>query len=398
VRSRAILRGNGILLLLPLAAGCGGMSLPGDEGAAKASIDASSPLDAATFDGTSGAALDAQPAPDAASSVDTKGCRPKTCSELGYTCGINADGCGGTISCGTCTAPAFCGARASASAAASRSGTAPAPRAFRSRAKRRASAAASTATDAAVSSTAVRARLRTSAEAVDSARVGTRRRWTVAWAHAPHKRARSRTSNADSPGTAATFSLTAGRARRRSLAAAEGRRTSAAAAARALPRRARSSATSADSRATGVAVRSIAVDAAQARSASAGGAMGPRSGRTADRLAFRRGVRSRWSAAQRGTAAAALFSAAQSRDPRARALASLRTHARPSPASRWASGAVPPAMDAVALSIAGRACHPRFAEEGGRASADSGARGYGQPCTPHRRLSIGGPARGIVLS
>src|SRR5580692_7151214 len=30
-------------------------------------------------------------------------CKAKTCSELGYTCGINADGCGNVIDCGACT-------------------------------------------------------------------------------------------------------------------------------------------------------------------------------------------------------------------------------------------------------------------------------------------------------
>src|SRR5579863_2036117 len=36
-------------------------------------------------------------------------CVPKTCAEAGYTCGMNGDGCGGTLDCGTCDAPAFCG-------------------------------------------------------------------------------------------------------------------------------------------------------------------------------------------------------------------------------------------------------------------------------------------------
>ena len=36
-------------------------------------------------------------------------CTPMGCSATGYTCGTNADGCGGTVSCGTCTAPDYCG-------------------------------------------------------------------------------------------------------------------------------------------------------------------------------------------------------------------------------------------------------------------------------------------------
>jgi hypothetical protein len=39
----------------------------------------------------------------------TGSCKPKTCADAGYTCGMNGDGCGNTIDCGTCTAPAFCG-------------------------------------------------------------------------------------------------------------------------------------------------------------------------------------------------------------------------------------------------------------------------------------------------
>ncbi len=34
---------------------------------------------------------------------------PTTCQKLGYDCGPAADGCGGLLQCGTCTAPAFCG-------------------------------------------------------------------------------------------------------------------------------------------------------------------------------------------------------------------------------------------------------------------------------------------------
>ena len=36
-------------------------------------------------------------------------CKPKTCQDLGYTCGPNADTCGGLIDCGTCTSPEYCG-------------------------------------------------------------------------------------------------------------------------------------------------------------------------------------------------------------------------------------------------------------------------------------------------
>jgi hypothetical protein len=36
-------------------------------------------------------------------------CTPKSCTDQGFTCGTNSDGCGGMIECGTCTAPAYCG-------------------------------------------------------------------------------------------------------------------------------------------------------------------------------------------------------------------------------------------------------------------------------------------------
>ena len=36
-------------------------------------------------------------------------CAPTTCSELGLSCGPASDGCGGTLDCGMCTAPATCG-------------------------------------------------------------------------------------------------------------------------------------------------------------------------------------------------------------------------------------------------------------------------------------------------
>ncbi len=45
--------------------------------------------------------------PDGGSTVS---CTPKTCADLGASCGILGDGCGGpTGSCGTCQSPQFCG-------------------------------------------------------------------------------------------------------------------------------------------------------------------------------------------------------------------------------------------------------------------------------------------------
>jgi hypothetical protein len=37
------------------------------------------------------------------------GCKAATCASLSFTCGTQADGCGGSISCGTCSLPQICG-------------------------------------------------------------------------------------------------------------------------------------------------------------------------------------------------------------------------------------------------------------------------------------------------
>lgn len=39
----------------------------------------------------------------------TPTCAPKTCAQLGYTCGPNNDGCGNVIMCGSCAKPEYCG-------------------------------------------------------------------------------------------------------------------------------------------------------------------------------------------------------------------------------------------------------------------------------------------------
>src|SRR5207302_1736896 len=37
------------------------------------------------------------------------GCTPTTCAAQGKNCGSIGDGCGGTLNCGSCTSPATCG-------------------------------------------------------------------------------------------------------------------------------------------------------------------------------------------------------------------------------------------------------------------------------------------------
>src|SRR5947209_12609171 len=59
--------------------------------------------------GTGDATIDSG---DSTDSIEQAGetCRPRTCLDLGASCGTPSDGCGGSLSCGTCTPPATCGA------------------------------------------------------------------------------------------------------------------------------------------------------------------------------------------------------------------------------------------------------------------------------------------------
>src|SRR5207253_7991998 len=54
----------------------------------------------ASLGGTQSAVLTVNPAST---------CSPTTCAAQGKNCGTIADGCGGTLSCGACTAPQTCG-------------------------------------------------------------------------------------------------------------------------------------------------------------------------------------------------------------------------------------------------------------------------------------------------
>src|SRR5687767_4925229 len=82
-----------VLSIVLLGVGCGsggGAGSPDDAGVA----DAAPPPDRP----------DARPRPDAG-----PGCVPTTCETAGKNCGPIADGCGGLLECGTCTAPQTCG-------------------------------------------------------------------------------------------------------------------------------------------------------------------------------------------------------------------------------------------------------------------------------------------------
>src|SRR5277367_3580398 len=74
-----------------VAASCGG-----------AGNDTAGDHDASTFDGFGpGFTQDSSAA---------NPCTPKSCATLGYNCGVNGDGCGGSQDCGVCTGGQQCGA------------------------------------------------------------------------------------------------------------------------------------------------------------------------------------------------------------------------------------------------------------------------------------------------
>jgi len=61
-----------------------------------------------------------------ATSADGGGiCTPKTCAQLGATCGQQGDGCGNVLDCGTCTAPKTCGGGGTPNACGGNSGCVP---------------------------------------------------------------------------------------------------------------------------------------------------------------------------------------------------------------------------------------------------------------------------------
>src|SRR5580698_8461558 len=45
---------------------------------------------------------DGGPSVFVSSDAGTMTCVPKTCAQLGYTCGMNGDGCGSPLDCGSC--------------------------------------------------------------------------------------------------------------------------------------------------------------------------------------------------------------------------------------------------------------------------------------------------------
>src|ERR1019366_1725930 len=68
-----------------------------------AASDTSNKGDASTFDGSLGNTFSSD------SGGGGNACTPTTCAAQGFDCGVNSDGCGGTIDCGTCSGGNLCG-------------------------------------------------------------------------------------------------------------------------------------------------------------------------------------------------------------------------------------------------------------------------------------------------
>ena len=89
-------------------------SWPDDAGyvdAGRPSIDSGTvPSDAGLHDAGTPEADSGSGLPDAGSGSVDAGCQPKSCMSLGKNCGTVSNGCGGTLSCGTCNAAQVCGA------------------------------------------------------------------------------------------------------------------------------------------------------------------------------------------------------------------------------------------------------------------------------------------------
>lgn len=92
-------------LIVTITAGAGSSIAACTSGGSNSDFGSGS-QDASTSDGTTNE-------PEAGNLFNHDGggttCKPKTCQEAGFTCGKNGDGCGGTLDCGTCTAPEYCG-------------------------------------------------------------------------------------------------------------------------------------------------------------------------------------------------------------------------------------------------------------------------------------------------
>lgn len=89
--------------------GSGGLALISCGSSATSSVfDAGAPPDAsmgATTEDASGQAYDAPTLLNDATAT----CVPKSCADLGVNCGMNNDGCGGQLDCGSCAGGEFCG-------------------------------------------------------------------------------------------------------------------------------------------------------------------------------------------------------------------------------------------------------------------------------------------------
>jgi len=92
------------VLVLPCLFAALVVACSSSSGPLRSTFDRGGTPEAGTSDGTT---FDASFDLDAFKDID--GCAPRTCKELGFTCGINADQCGSTVDCGACAAPELCG-------------------------------------------------------------------------------------------------------------------------------------------------------------------------------------------------------------------------------------------------------------------------------------------------
>jgi phosphatidylinositol-3-phosphatase len=73
------------------------------DGVVQSAADGSMPDDDAANGGVDGST------PDGSSAADGSSCTSTTCADQGANCGTVSDGCGNTLTCGTCAAPETCG-------------------------------------------------------------------------------------------------------------------------------------------------------------------------------------------------------------------------------------------------------------------------------------------------
>ena len=94
--------------LSPAVASCGSNSGSSTFTADDGSVDSSTGSDDGSV-GSTGTSSGGFAGGSDSGTPDAAGRLCHTCTDLGYTCGMNGDGCGHVLDCGSCTTPAYCG-------------------------------------------------------------------------------------------------------------------------------------------------------------------------------------------------------------------------------------------------------------------------------------------------